>query len=145
MQRLLALAMALMLGPGLLIAQTPQREIVLIKAGRLIDVRSGRVLTDQAVLIEGDRIKQVGPAQSVQAPATARIIDLSNATVLPGLIDCHTHLTLEPSQNGYEGLGVSIPREALYGAKNAKLTLEAGFTAVRNLAAHGYSDVALRD
>jgi len=111
----------------------------------MVDVRSGRVLTDQAILIEGDRIRQVGSAQSIQAPAGARVIDLSNATVLPGLIDCHTHLTLEPGQNGYESLGISIPREALFGAKNAKLTLEAGFTTVRNVAAHGYTDVALRD
>jgi len=127
------------------LAQSPAKETVLIKAGRLVDVRSGRVLTDQAILIEGGRIKQVGSAQSIQAPAGARVIDLSNATVLPGLIDCHTHLTLEPGQNGYESLGISIPREALFGAKNAKLTLEAGFTTVRNVAAHGYTDVALRD
>jgi len=144
-QRVLALLVALALGPSLLVAQSPQNETVLIKAGRLIDVRSGRVLTDQAILIEGDRIKQVGPAQSVQAPAGARLIDLSSATVLPGLIDCHTHLTGEPGHNGYEALGISIPRQALYGAKNAKLTLEAGFTTVRNVGANGYSDIALRD
>lgn len=130
---------------GLLLGQSPSKEIVLIKAGRLIDVRTGRVLTDQAIVIEGDRIKQVGPAQSVQVPAGARVIDLSNATVLPGLIDCHTHLTSDPGQNGYEALGISVPREALYGAKNAKLTLEAGFTTVRNVGANGYSDIALRD
>ena len=145
MQRLSALLLTFILAPGLLLAQSPTKETVLIKAGRLVDVRSGRVLTDQAILIEGDRIRQVGPAQSIQAPADARVIDLSSATVLPGLIDCHTHLTLEPGQNGYEALGISIPREALFGAKNAKLTLEAGFTTVRNVAAHGYTDVALRD
>jgi imidazolonepropionase-like amidohydrolase len=64
---------------------------------------------------------------------------------LPGLIDCHTHLTFEPSHSGYESLGISTPRQALYGAKNAKLTLEAGFTTVRNVGAGGYSDIALRD
>ncbi|HXI90582.1 MAG TPA: amidohydrolase family protein [Blastocatellia bacterium] len=145
MHRVSALLLTLILAPGLLLAQSPPKETVLIKAGKLVDVRSGRVLTDQAILIEGDRIKQVGPAQSIQVPAGARVIDLSNATILPGLIDCHTHLTLEPGQTGYESLGISIPREALFGAKNAKLTLEAGFTTVRNVAAHGYTDVALRD
>ena len=145
MHRVSALFLTLILAPGLLLAQSPPKETVLIKAGRLVDVRSGRVLTDQAILIEGDRIKQVGPAQSIQVPAGARVIDLSNATILPGLIDCHTHLTLEPGQTGYESLGISIPREALFGVKNAKLTLEAGFTTVRNVAAHGYTDVALRD
>src|SRR5258705_1262105 len=145
MHRVSALLLTLILAPGLLLAQSPPKETVLIKAGRLVDVRSGRVLTDQAILIEGDRIKQVGPAQSIQVPAGARVIDLSNATILPGLIDCHTHLTLEPGQTGYESMGISIPREALFGAKTAKLTLEAGFTTVRNVAAHGYTDVALRD
>ena len=145
MQRVLALLLTFILAPTLLLAQAPQKEAVLIRAGKLIDVRSGRVLTDQAILIEGDRIKQVGPAQSIQAPAGARVIDLSNATVLPGLIDCHTHLTFDPSHSGYSSLGISTPREALYGAKNARLTLEAGFTTVRNVGANGYSDIALRD
>ena len=122
------------------------KEMVLIKAGKLIDVRGGRVLADQAILIEGDRIREVGPASRVGPHAQgARVIDLSNATVLPGLIDCHTHLTSEPGHTGYAGLGVSVPREALYGAKNARITLEAGFTTVRNVGAGGYSDVALRD
>jgi imidazolonepropionase-like amidohydrolase len=145
MQKALATILALTLLPAAFFAQTPRTEIVLIKAGRLIDVRAGRVLTDQAILIEGDRIKQVGPAQSIQAPTGARVIDLSSATVLPGLIDCHTHLTSDPSHNGYSALGISTPREALYGAKNARITLEAGFTTVRNVGAGGYSDIALRD
>ena len=147
LKRMLAcvLATGLMLGSAM--AQSPAKETVLIKAGRLVDVRGGRVLTDQAILIEGDLIKEVGPAQAVTAHAGAgvRVIDLSNSTVLPGLIDCHTHLTFNPSSAGYGGLAISIPRQALIGAKNAKLTLEAGFTTVRNLTAGGYSDVALRD
>ena len=71
-------------------------------------------------------------------------LELSNATVLPGMIDAHTHLTFDP-QFGYESLAISVPREALIGAKNARVTLEAGFTTVRNVAADGYADVALRD
>jgi imidazolonepropionase-like amidohydrolase len=120
--------------------------MILIKAGRLLDVRTGRLLSNQAILIEGDRIKEVGPASQLTSKAAgASVIDLSNATVLPGLIDCHTHLTSEPGHSGYESLGISTPRQALYGAKNAKLTLEAGFTTVRNVGAGGYADIALRD
>jgi imidazolonepropionase-like amidohydrolase len=104
------------------------------------------VLSDQAILIEGDRIKEVGSAQVMASRAAgAEVIDLSNATVLPGLIDAHTHLTGNPDQIGYASLGISVPREALYGARNARLTLEAGFTTVRNVGAGGYSDIALRD
>ena len=127
-------------------AQAPAKEVILIKAGKLVDVRSGRILNDQAILIEGDRIKEVGAAASVagHAPANARVIDLSNATVLPGLIDCHTHLTMELGGIA-QSFTQSIPRQALVGARNAKLTLEAGFTSVRNLHALGFSDVALRD
>jgi imidazolonepropionase-like amidohydrolase len=115
---------------------------VVVRAGRLLDVKSGKVLADQAIVIEGDRIVSVGPAAAVAAGAT--VINLANATVLPGLIDAHTHLTFNPSF-GYQTLGISIPREALIGAHNARLTLEAGFTTVRNVHANGYSDVALRD
>jgi imidazolonepropionase-like amidohydrolase len=145
MKKALGILLAFLLIPGLLIAQSAQKETVVIKAGKLVDVRSGRVLTDQAILIENDRIKQVGASSSIATPPGAKVIDLSNMTVLPGLIDCHTHLTSEPGHNGYEGLGVSVPRQALYGAKNARVTLLAGFTTVRNVGASGYSDIALRD
>ena len=121
--------------------QAAARRVV-VRAGRLLDVKSGKVLADQAIVIEGDRIVSVGPAAAVAAGAT--VINLANATVLPGLIDAHTHLTFNPSF-GYQTLGISIPREALIGAHNARLTLEAGFTTVRNVHATGYSDVALRD
>ncbi|HEX5706067.1 MAG TPA: amidohydrolase family protein [Pyrinomonadaceae bacterium] len=126
---------------------TPPQPRTIIRAGRLIDVRAGRVLTNQAILIEGERIIAVGSADALIARvgAQARVIDLSNATVLPGLIDMHTHITGSPEQIGYTSLGISVPREALHGVKNARLTLEAGFTTIRNVGASGYSDIALRD
>ena len=126
------------------IAQTvssPNRRMVL-RAGKLLDVKTGKTLTDQAIVIQGDKIVSVGAAST--APSDAIVINLPNATVLPGLIDAHTHLTMDP-HFGYDTLALSIPREALIGAHNARVTLEAGITTVRNVAANGYSDVALRD
>ncbi len=125
-----------------LAAQSPRTYI---KAGKLIDTRAGRELTDQVIVIEGDKIAEVGPAARISIPSGAKIIDLSKSTVLPGLIDMHDHLTGDHRFHGYRALAVSIPREALYGALNARITLEAGFTTVRNVGASGYADVALRD
>jgi imidazolonepropionase-like amidohydrolase len=118
-----------------------------VKAGRLLDVRSGNYLSDQLILIDGGKVREVGRAQDVQphVPTGARTIDLSRYTVLPGLIDAHTHLTFDTTSMGYRGLGISFPREALIGARNARVTLQAGFTTVRNVGAGGYSDIALRD
>ena len=122
---------------------TPTRTIIYV--GHLLDVKTGKTLTNQQIVIEGDKIVSVGPSAGPGAKAGYNIIDLSKATVLPGLIDAHTHLTFSPEQFGYQALGISIPREALTGAKNAKITLEAGFTTVRNVGADGFTDVALRD
>jgi imidazolonepropionase-like amidohydrolase len=122
----------------------PVRHVV-VKAGHLLDVKTGKTLSNQAILIEGDKIVSIGAAAEAKVPPEATTIDLPNATVLPGLIDAHTHITFNVNDVGYEGLGISVPREALIGAKNARITLEAGFTTVRNVGARGYSDVALRD
>ncbi len=122
-------------------AQAP--KVIAIKAGRVLDVRTGQMLNNAFILIEGERITAVGA--SVTVPAGAEVIDLKTMTVLPGLIDCHTHLTFAPNLLGMSGLMQSIPRQALTGAKNAQATLLAGFTTVRNLGANGYSDIALRD
>jgi imidazolonepropionase-like amidohydrolase len=124
-------------------APLPKRT--LIRAGKLLDVRSGKLLADQVVVIEADKIVSVGPAGAMGASSGDQVIDLSKATVLPGLIDAHTHLTMDPDNVGYEGLGISVPRETLIGARNARLTLEAGFTTVRNVGADAFTDVALRD
>jgi len=126
-------------------ANTPASRRVVVRAGHILDVKTGTMLSGQAIVIEGDKIVSVGPAADAKLSPATRTIDLPNATVLPGLIDAHTHLTFDPANLGYEGLGISYPREALIGARNARVTLEAGFTTVRNVGAGGYSDVALRD
>jgi imidazolonepropionase-like amidohydrolase len=125
-----------------LMAQTSRH--VVVHAGHLLDVKSGKVLADQMLVIEDGKIVSTGAAGETKVPADAVRIELPNATVLPGLIDAHTHLTMDP-KFGYDRLAISLPREALIGAKNARLTLLAGFTTVRNVHADGYSDVALRD
>src|SRR5580698_1365294 len=121
---------------------SPAANTVVVHAGRLLDVKTGKTLTNQTIVIRGDKIASVG--SDAQVPAGAQVVDLPNATVLPGLIDAHTHITMT-TNFGYSRLGISVPREALTGAKNARITLEAGFTTVRNVGASGYSGVALRD
>jgi imidazolonepropionase-like amidohydrolase len=140
MRRLLAV---LLLAPLAVLAGDP--PLTYVKAGKLLEVRSGRLLRDQVIVIRGDRIERIAPAAEVQLPRAAAVIDLSGMMVLPGLIDAHDHLTGDARFHGYRALGISVPRASLYGAANARRTLEAGFTAVRNVGAEGYSDVALRD
>ena len=124
------------------VAQT-SRHIV-VHAGHLLDVKTGKLLADQTLVIEDGRIMSSGAAAEAKIPADAMRIELPNATVLPGLIDAHTHLTMDP-KFGYDRLAISVPREALIGAKNARLTLLAGFTTARNVGARDFTDVALRD
>src|SRR5467141_1867032 len=126
-------------------AQSPAPRRTVIRAGRVLNVRTGELRANQAIVIEGDKIAQIAPSSEVAAAPGDTTIDLPNATLLPGLIDMHTHLTFELSSLSYEGLGISTAREALHGARNARRTLEAGFTTVRNLGAFDYADIALRD
>jgi imidazolonepropionase-like amidohydrolase len=145
-----SLLLAFVLSSVLAPAQAPERGnsgFVLIKAGRLIDSRTGSVAINQAILIEGERIKEVGPAQalSARAPAGTRVIDLTNSTVLPGLIDCHTHVTTQPA-NYYEDLFRRSPiDEAIVAHVYARRTIEAGFTTIRDVGAGEFIDVALRN
>ena len=120
-------------------------DLLAVRAGHLIDTQQGKVLKDQVILIQGDRISQVGSADVVPIPEGTKVIDLSGKTVLPGLIDMHDHITGDHRFHGYEGLSISVPRETLYGVLNSRKTLLAGFTTIRNVGASGYSDVALRD
>jgi imidazolonepropionase-like amidohydrolase len=123
--------------------QKPKRTV--IRAGRVLDVRTGQLRANQAIVIDGDKIAQIVPSADAPASGVDVTIDLPDATLLPGLIDAHTHLTFELGSLGYAGLGISTAREALRGARNARVTLEAGFTTVRNLGAKDYADIALRD
>jgi imidazolonepropionase-like amidohydrolase len=126
-------------------ADTKPIPVLAVKCGKLLDVGSGQMTADAMVLVVADKIAAVGPAASVPLPGPTRTIDLSRATCLPGLIDVHDHLTHDPTTAGYQSLGISVPRQTVKGVKNARLTLLAGFTTVRNVGARGYSDVALRD
>jgi len=128
--------------------QTPAPEVVTaIKAGRLIDVENGRVLAKQIILLRGKKIVAVGA--DLQIPAGAKVLDLSTRTVLPGLIDCHTHL----ADGAHDGNGDPVSQlkrtaseVVLESVPNARMTLESGFTTVRDVGVYrALNDVALRD
>ncbi|RKQ69391.1 imidazolonepropionase-like amidohydrolase [Litorimonas taeanensis] len=118
----------------------------LIKAGHIINVETGRVTARQYIYVEGDRIKDIGPLAELSnkdLPETAEQIDLLNYTLLPGLMDSHVHLIGNANLHGYNSLKESTPSAAIHGVANAKTTLMAGFTTVRNLGAPGFADIDL--
>jgi imidazolonepropionase-like amidohydrolase len=142
------LSLPLVAAPTPETTETRRLPFTVVKATRLLDPASGRVLLDQAIIIEGERIRAVVPtadlAKSLPTGAAARTIDLGPATLLPGLIDCHTHITSQP-ENYYEDILRKSPiDEAVTAHLYARRTLEAGFTTIRNVGADNYIDFALR-
>jgi imidazolonepropionase-like amidohydrolase len=141
---------ALLLGCLLLVAtpagaqvQTPSDTPVVLRAARLLDVRSGEVVSPGVVVVEGDRIRSVGEGN---APAGARVVDLGDMTLLPGLMDMHTHLNYDLGEGWETRPALETPElNALRGVPYARATLQAGFTTVRDLGASlGFADVALK-
>ena len=165
MRKLLVTCLLLGLALSVSTAQVPDQPaapVILIKAGRLLDPRTGNVLAPAAVLIEGNTIKQVGSPSQITGPGNAKIIDLGTATLLPGLIDGHTHLFLNiivppeaeilRHENGLFAPGLllaiveSPTKRALMGAQLAQEDLESGITTVRNLGHSGIDgDTEVRD
>jgi imidazolonepropionase-like amidohydrolase len=121
------------------------RDVVAIRAGQLVDVEHGAIVKNAIILIEAEKITAVGSALAI--PSGATVIDLGNATALPGLIDVHTHITYHFDPTGHFGLLPELRSSytALYAAENARGTIEAGYTTIRNLGATDLVDLDLRD
>jgi imidazolonepropionase-like amidohydrolase len=129
----------------LLLAGSSQAGSLLLTAERMLDIRSGRLIENPALLIEDGRITAVGTRDTVEVPDDARHLDLPGDTLMPGLIDMHVHLTSSPDHPGLKRLTLSHERQAIQGVVHAERTLYAGFTTVRNVGAQAFGDVALRD
>src|SRR2546425_10887201 len=124
------------------VIQCPQpARVVAVRAGRLFDSKTGQMLTRQVVLLQGEKITDVGSEGQIKIPAGAQVIDLSQATVLPGLIDAHTHMFNTPKP------GMSRETSTLIAIHNLQSDLRAGFTTARDMSSHGngYADVDIRN
>ena len=141
MRWLTLLALAALHPESGLSAQTPAPAAVVIRAARMLDVEKGTMVSPAVVVVTGDRITAVNPGAE---PVGARTIDLGDVTLMPGFIDLHTHLTfaIEPGWQ-YEPVTWTGPDYALRGARNAPITLRAGFTTVRDVGSKDFADVAL--
>jgi imidazolonepropionase-like amidohydrolase len=133
------------LGLTLALGQSSEARITLVKAARLIDGRGGEPLEPAMVVVEGERIRAVG--RNLAVPAGALVLDLGGATLVPGLIDLHTHMVDRADVHWEEGLLKTTPPDAaLYGVRNAQVTLLAGFTTCRDMGpTWPYVDVSLRN
>ena len=117
----------------------------LVRAGHVLDVKTGKLADNQTIVVVGDKIESIGPTASMTAKSDDKVVDLGGLTVMPGLIDVHTHLTMNPDFDPFREVTSTDAKEAINGVVNARSTLMAGFTSVRNVGAGGYVDVDLRD
>jgi imidazolonepropionase-like amidohydrolase len=138
--------LALVLGLWFWCATSTIAQVTAIKAGRLVDPQAGAVLNDQIILIRDNKIEKVGGGIAI--PADAKVIDLSQMTVLPGLIDCHTHLAdvFDPNGDPFEALKKTAAETAFESVPNPRIFLREGFTTVRDVGVYrALNDVAMRD
>src|SRR3984957_905131 len=126
-------------------AAQPIATRTLVRAGHLLDVKTGKLLDSQTIVVVGETIQAISPTAQVQPRAGDTVVDLGGMTVLPGLIDVHTHLTMNTDFDPYRELTSTSAKQAINGVVNARSTLMAGFTSVRNVGASGFVDVDLRD
>lgn len=117
----------------------------LVRAGHVLDVKTGKVSDTQTIVVAGDTIQSIVPSGSAPVQPGDKIVDLGDMTVMPGLIDVHTHITFNPDFDPYHELTMTEAKEAISGVVNARTTLMAGITSVRNVGASAYTDVDLRD
>ena len=119
----------------------PAPPVIAIRAGRMFNSKTGQMTAKQVIVISGERITEAGPEAQVKVPAGAQVIDLNQATVLPGLIDAHTHMF---NTRGPKG---TTEASMLIAVQNAQADLRAGFTTARDMSSHGngYADIAMRD
>jgi len=137
----------IMLSSAAVVAQPapPATGRTLLRAGHLLDVHTGKLLDAQTVVVTGDKITSIAPTASTPAGSGDTVVDLGSMTVLPGLMDVHTHITMNTEFDPYKELTSTDAKEAINGVVNARATLLAGFTSIRNVGASGFSDVDLRD
>jgi len=126
-------------------ATLPTAKRTLVRAGHVLDVKTGKLIDAQTIVVVGDKIQAITATSEVTSQSGDTVVDLSGMTVMPGLIDVHTHLTMNTEFDPYLEVTSTSAKQAINGVVNAHTTLMAGFTSVRNVGADGFTDVDLRD